>query len=313
MTAYEPPNPYAAPSNALADGVPGTGEARRPSKILATAMSLVAYPLVGTGHFILGRRRRGAIWLTVGLLLGVAMILGVRLPEAKLFKVGLVGLIVAALLAVIDTAVAKPKGGIAGGRALLVALAVVLIAKGGAFAVRAGLIEAFSIPSGAMLPTLLVGDHIFVKKGRSDIARGDVIVFEFPRDRSTVYVKRVIALGGDTVEFRRWSLYVNDEEIRRRRNLMEPNPCPQELGLEDCTFYGETIGDHSYRLIYTSHAGGDVPPTVVPPNSVYVLGDNRDNSSDSRIWGPVPVDHIKGKATVIYWSKDLSRIGSGIY
>lgn len=311
MTANEPPNPY-TPGNALADEVRAEATWRRPSRVLAAATSLLAYPLVGAGLFILGRRRRFAIWVTVGLLLGVAMIVGVRLPDAKLFTIGLAGLVAAAALAVIDSAVAKPADGIGGGRAIGVALAVILTAKGGALAVRYTLAEAYSMPSGSMLPTLRVGDHLFIKKGRGGIGRGDVIVFEYPRDRSTVYIKRVIAMGGDTVEVKNGIVSVNGAELSHGEILNEPNPCPGETGLADCIFARETSGAYTHTIMFTGHVAPDAPPVVVPEGHVYVLGDNRDNSSDSRQWGTVPIDHIKGTATVIYWSRDLSRVGSAI-
>jgi len=308
VTANEPPNPYAAPDNAG----PDPAQAPRPSRVLAALTSLVAYPLVGTGLFILGRRRRFAVWVTVGLVLGTAMIVGVRLPSAKLFMIALAGLIGGAVLAVIDTALARPANGLTGGRAWMVAIAIVLIAKGGALAIRHTLVEAFKIPSGAMIPTLRIGDHIFVKKGNADVGRGDVVVFEFPLDRSTDYVKRVVAVGGDTVEVRNDIVSINGTELPQAEIKNEPNPCPAETGEEGCNFARETSGDRTYTIMFAGRLAPDAPRLVVPEGHVFVLGDNRDNSYDSRKWGFVPVDHIKGKATLIWWSKQLSRVGGRI-
>ena len=317
MTANEPPNPYAAPEATLGGaGAAGAGAAakvRRPSKLLAAATTFLAYPLAGAGFIILGKPRHFAAWATVGALTLAAMIIGVRAPLPQLCVAGIVGMLLTILLAIIHTAVTKPANGLTAGRAWLVALALVVAAKGAAQIVKHTVMEAYKMPSGSMIPNLIVGDHVLVKKGRSDIGRGDVIVFEFPGDRRTVYVKRVVALGGETVEVKRGDVWVNGKEMHNGQILNEPNPCPGETGVEGCWFARETFEVYTHTLMYTGNPAPDTPPTVVPEGSVYVLGDNRDNSADSRQWGPVPIDHIKGKATVIYWSKQLSRVGSGIY
>lgn len=171
-----------------------------------------------------------------------------------------------------------------------------------ALVIRTFVIQAFKIPSGSMIPTLLVGDHILVNKfllgtpvdipftnitlfrmpGLRKAQRGDVIVFKYPEDPKRDFIKRVIGVGGDVVMAKDKNVYVND------RRLIEP---------------------------YTQHVDEEVKPgqfdkrdnfgpVVVPKGAVFVMGDNRDQSYDSRFWGFVPDSEIKGKAVIIYWSWD---------
>ncbi len=175
---------------------------------------------------------------------------------------------------------------------LVAALALALV-------IRAFLVQSFMIPTPSMVPTLLVGDHILVAKYvygfkipllKKKIlplwtpGRGDVIVFGFPPDPRIDYVKRVTAVAGDVVEVREGELYLN----------------------------GAKAEDPHARHIGPSRTGQDSPanrfgPFTVPPRSVFCMGDNRDNSFDSRFWGPVSYDYIRGKAVVIYWAADLDR------
>jgi signal peptidase I len=168
---------------------------------------------------------------------------------------------------------------------LIIALLIALFA-------RAFVVQAFKIPSESMKPTLLVGDHLLVNKfiygiripliGKkflqfSEPQRGDVIVFIFPGDRSKDYIKRVIGLPGDTAEIRDRKIYINDTLIEDPWGVYSP------LGPQNPQNYG---------------------PKVVPPDSLFVMGDNRDNSLDSRVWGFVPLDDVLGKAFILYWSWD---------
>ncbi|HMF43672.1 MAG TPA: signal peptidase I [Polyangia bacterium] len=199
-----------------------------------------------------------------------------------------------------------------------VAIAVALL-------LRAFVVEAFQIPSGSMIPTLEVGDHIFVSKFSYGLSipftdlkvleyaqpkRGDVIVFKFPQDTSTDYIKRVVGLPGDTIEVRQGQLYVNGNEIHRERiplrcHYTEPNDGVPD---HDCEHWIETLGDRVHdTILEPSHQAIDHPRTVVPPNAVFVMGDNRDNSYDSRRWGTVDMKLIKGRALIIWWSRGSSK------
>ncbi|MBA4372501.1 MAG: signal peptidase I [Thermodesulfovibrio sp.] len=191
----------------------------------------------------------------------------------------------------------------------------VLIAFLIALVIRTFVIQAFKIPSGSMLSTLQIGDHILVNKifmgtpidipftninlfrmpGFKKPQHGDIVVFKYPEDPKRDFIKRVVAVGGDTVEVRDKIVYVNGKE------LVEPyiqhvDPEIRPRGIDPRDNFG---------------------PAAVPKGSVFVMGDNRDQSYDSRFWGFVDMSQIKGNAVVIYWSWDgtkswprFGRIGS---
>jgi signal peptidase I len=175
--------------------------------------------------------------------------------------------------------------------------------------IRTFLVQAFKIPSGSMLPTLQVGDHLLVNKLsyglRIPIAgkrvmqvfkpeHDDVIVFVFPEDRSKDFIKRVKAVGGETIEIRDKVVYVNGQKIDDPYAYFAPNSRVLPGNLRD-----------------------NFGPLTVPEGQVFVMGDNRDHSHDSRFWGTVPIDDILGKAFILYWSWDseafrprISRMGT---
>lgn len=172
--------------------------------------------------------------------------------------------------------------------AILIALVLALL-------IRTFVVQAFKIPSGSMEPTLEIGDHILVNKfiygvkipftGLSFWAweqpqRGDVVVFTYPLEPEKDFIKRVIAVGGDTVRMVNKKLYINGAEA------YDPY----------AVFKGETplSGDIQKR--------DNFGPLTVPAGKLFVLGDNRDRSLDSRFWGFVPLGEVKGKAFIIYWS-----------
>lgn len=179
--------------------------------------------------------------------------------------------------------------------------------------IRTFIVQAFKIPSGSMIPTLQVGDHILVNKLSYGVRipfwghyivefkkpqRGDVLVFVFPEDRSKDFIKRVIGVGGDLVEIRGKKVYINNRP------------------LEDAHAYFEGDGQEGSGL----YIRDDYAPRQVPEEHIFVMGDNRDRSYDSRFWGFVNIEDVKGKAFVIYWSWDgtdrwvrWERIGHLIY
>ena len=163
--------------------------------------------------------------------------------------------------------------------------------------IRAFIVQAFKIPSGSMEPTLLVGDHIFVNKFIYGVKipfkekkffqfkkpkRGDIIVFIYPKDRSKDFIKRVIGTEGEKVEIHRNKIYINDKLIN------------------DPWGHYDEKNDWAKYLQPADKYG----PEIVPKNSLFVLGDNRDNSQDSRFWGFVNVNAVKGNAFIIYFSLD---------
>ncbi len=179
-------------------------------------------------------------------------------------------------------------------QAILIALVIALF-------VRTFVVQAFKIPSGSMIKTLLVGDHILVNKfiygvknpfNRSTIIsgnspdHGDVIVFIFPLDRKKDFIKRVIGVGGDTIKIVNKKVYVNGKLYKEPPGVQhtDPNIIPGNIQPRD-----------------------NMGPIKVPPGKLFVMGDNRDQSFDSRFWGFVPLKDVKGKAFIIYWSWDSER------
>ncbi len=174
------------------------------------------------------------------------------------------------------------------------------------FFVMTFVVQAFQIPTGSMENTLLIGDHLLVNKfvyafyyfdwekkilPIKDIKRGDIVVFRYPEDPTKDFVKRVIALGGDTIEIRDKKVYINGNPIQ------EPYKVHKDRSIFKANEY---IPENA---ILRDNFG----PVAVPDNYFFVMGDNRDNSSDSRYWGFLPRELIKGKPWIIYWSYKARR------
>jgi signal peptidase I len=173
-----------------------------------------------------------------------------------------------------------------------IVIAVVL-----ALFVRTFVVQAFKIPTGSMEPNLLVGDHLLVNKfvfapaatglerlllPTREVRRGDVIVFKFPEEPERDFIKRVVGLPGETVEVRSRQVYINGQAIEEPyANYLFP---PGENG----------SGTFDVRDRYG--------PVTVPDQHFFMMGDNRDNSQDSRYWGFLPGHYVKGRALTIYWS-----------
>jgi len=200
---------------------------------------------------------------------------------------------------------------------------------------RAFVLEAFKIPSGSMLPTLEVGDHIFVNKFLYGLRvpwtylkfmelrkprRGEVIVFIYPVKPYQDFIKRIVAVEGDTIALEKNTLILNGKPVKRTK-LDEPCVLPPEPtdGQEHsvppteeelrCSAYIEELDGFKYRVYQQEQRTPpmDRRPVKIPPGHVFVMGDNRDNSLDSRFWGTVPDANIKGKAMIIWWSGNLHR------
>jgi signal peptidase I len=192
-----------------------------------------------------------------------------------------------------------------------------------ALLLRAFVVEAFQIPSGSMIPTLEVGDHIFVAKFSYGLSipftdkkvfeystpkRGDVIVFKYPQDHNTDYIKRVVGLPGDRLELRQNELFINDRPVpRERTGIYRYSDGHDE---RECDLWVETLDDQRHNEIQEiGRMPASYGPIVVPEGNVFVMGDNRDNSSDSRVWGTVKHDLIKGKALIVWWSRGTADDG----
>ena len=190
-------------------------------------------------------------------------------------------------------------------------------------AIRLFVFEPFKIPSGSMVPTLLIGDHVVVSKysygiwlplihkeivDLGDPERGDVIVFRYPKNERLNYIKRVVAIPGDTVEVSWNKVTLNGEELVTSVSSDGP-----QLTYLDENCYPRTMRHFDEDLIGVNHdiltrslGGGTLQQTkiTIPEGHVFVMGDNRDNSEDSRAWGLVKYSQIKGKAHFIWMSWD---------
>ena len=166
--------------------------------------------------------------------------------------------------------------------------------------IRTFVVQAFKIPTGSMEPNLLVGDHLLVNKfvfaprastferillPMRDIRRGDVVVFKFPEEPERDFIKRVIGLPGDAIELKQRQLFVNGTKL--------DEPYAHYL-------FPQGEGDESTVFDVRERYG----PVTVPPDHYFMMGDNRDNSQDSRYWGFLPAHYVKGRALMIYWSFD---------
>jgi signal peptidase I len=210
-----------------------------------------------------------------------------------------------------------------------------------AFALRAFVVEAFKIPSGSMIPTLMVGDHIFVNKFSYGPAipytksrvwtnmpphRADVMVFAFPEHPEQDFIKRVIALPGDRLEARGGHPILNGWEVPSCRvGTWSYSDYDSPITRHEGDLYVEYLGDESYLTFY-DRASGAFPeyqgPYFVKPGEVWVMGDNRNNSHDSRMWfggqgGGVPFENIRGRALFVWLSvsdsgMDWSREGAPV-
>ena len=198
--------------------------------------------------------------------------------------------------------------------ALVIALVLALL-------IRTFIIQAFKIPTGSMEPTLLVGDHLLVSKFSYSLhipnevpftsiqlfpdyhlfsevpERGDIVVFKFPLEPEKDFIKRVIGLPGETIQIIRQKVYIDDK------------------------FLKEPYAHHSQPpSSLAPNNRDDMPPLRIPEGHIFVMGDNRENSSDSRVWGVLDLKNLRGKAQWIYWSWDskksslrTERLGTSVY
>jgi signal peptidase I len=347
-----------------------------PSRERRALAALLGLSLPGLGHPLIGRWRRGLAWLLVHVLSALVMVHVAGVPFLVLLVTTFVAMRLAAAVDVLVIGRALgvvPRPGRALGM-MLATLAIWYLLSG---VLRTQVMEGFKVPAGSMMPTLAAGDHVFAEKLLYRLgapARGDVVVFPRPGDpEQRQFVKRIVALGGDTLEVRCGVLHLDGEAVPQDLTADDSGCEYGELSFDGfgdttwdstrCSRYRETLAGRSYEIVFppgrphflegghASHlVGTDFPAPgepfgfpdtdstpghtepsapgagsgpcapqlryVVPAGHAFVMGDNRDNSSDSRRWGPVPVDTIVGKVTVIWWSSGervrWSRIGTRV-
>lgn len=193
------------------------------------------------------------------------------------------------------------------------------------FLLRAFVVEPFRIPSGSMLPSLFIGDFILVSKFSYGVRlpvlksklipmgapeRGDVMVFRFPKDPNTNFIKRVIGVPGDVVNYHNKRLSINGQPVPL-------TPAPLIDGMADgsasgqVTSFYETLSDAQHAILIDQLRPSNSIRVTVPPGQYFVMGDNRDHSNDSRYWGFVPEEFVVGRAFFIWFSWD-SAGGTGV-
>jgi signal peptidase I len=170
--------------------------------------------------------------------------------------------------------------------------------------IRTFVVQAFKIPTGSMEQNLLIGDHLLVNKMLysptgveleekalpvREIRRGDVVVFKYPLEPERDFIKRVIGLPGEAIRIENKRVYINGEPLE-----------------EDYVFFAQPPGDGDQEVFYDFRRD-NMPEMVVPEGQCFVMGDNRDNSHDSRFWGTLPQELVKGRALIVYWSYDAPK------
>ncbi len=195
------------------------------------------------------------------------------------------------------------------------------------FMIRSFIVEPFKIPSGSMMPTLLAGDFILVNKFTyglrvpimnntfyevSHPKRGDVFVFHYPPDPSIDYIKRVVGLPGDKIAYRDKQLYINGQKLDVSP-VADYQYVGSGLNMVNTKRYQEQLGDKKHDILIDDNSITVDGEAVVPPGHYFAMGDNRDNSKDSRVWGFVPENNLVGRAFFIWWNFDnFGRIGYSI-
>jgi signal peptidase I len=287
--------------------------------------------------------RKGLLEIAWPVLFIAAM--GLLLKVTDFAAVLLVAAIITGLIWLYDARFARPKRTADAPEPIVVDMAraffpVIVVV----FVIRSFWVEPFKIPSGSMKPTLLVGDFILVNKYTygirlpvvnkkvievNPIKRGDVVVFRFPADPSVDYIKRVIGLPGDRVTYRGKRLSINGAAVDAQQSGFYTDA---ELNFLRLPTFTEKLGGRDHQMMIVpaqppvelaqvkqfAHRenceyNDDGFSCTVPAGNYFMMGDNRDQSSDSRFWGFVPDDHIKGRAFLVWMNfGDLKRIGNGI-
>lgn len=297
---------------------------RRP--LVAVVLSLM---MAGLGQIYCGRIIRGLVFALL-CTVPFVVIAGLFIHEAavKVSFMLITGFVsVVGLVAIIDSWYlakhTKPDYELKDYNRWYVYLLLCLINMGVSAAyslyLRVNYMEAFRVPTTSNYPTMAPGDRFLANKlayKNKDPKRGDLVVFVNPQNRRVNFVKRVVALAGDTVEIRDNDLYINGQKLERTRlddSILSKIKIEVQGKMLDGDIYEETNNSAKYKIFLKSGAepkSANFAKVTVPDYHCFVLGDNRNMSEDSRHFGPVPLATIKGRADYLYWpAKDWSRFG----
>lgn len=281
------------------------------SRVVVALLGLVA---PGLGQAYVGHPLRGAAWATLPLVVLVGFLVVARdAGPLRVLEVLGASVLTAYVGGIADAlAIPRAKHRTSPSAALVAIAALPFVASPVvAIGLRVFVLEAFKVPSGAMIPTIVVGDHFFVDKGayRNHVPRrGEVIVFQFPERRDQDFVKRAIAVEGDTLEVRGGHPVLNGWEVPSCL-VGEFRTTDDDGSKHEGALFVEFLGSEAYLVFLDRNATtADLQgPYVVGAGETWVLGDNRNNSHDSRMWfngrgGGVPASHVKGRARLVWLS-----------
>ncbi len=274
---------------------------RRRIRWSAVLISLVLTPVAGYVAVSRWRRALAFVGAETGYLVlcGVAALLLVPSLMYGAIAVGLIH----ALFALYDVARLSKRGTYRPNWVWVVVAGVATFgfAEATSRAARAFLVESFDTSATSMLPTLEPGEHILVGKRWTSVRRGDIVVFDYPPNPQQQYVMRVAALAGETVTVEDGELLINGQPRRAERIGVEQRQ-DRVMGEHTVERWRETVEGRSYTIYRRAGPLPVMPETRVPDGHVFVLGDNRENSNDSRTWGTLPLEFVRGHALFIWWS-----------
>jgi signal peptidase I len=272
----------------------------KPSRLRRVVAVVLSLFDAGLGHIALGNIRDGLIWFAVSGFFMIAVIVSIFVgPYRLLLPVLLLGTIVR-LASFADTfRVRSAEVSFKKAAVLIIAMVVVSRIE---FVVAVNWFQAFRIPTVGMYPTIHVGDRLLASLWVGKVERGDIVFYHPLADENRLYVQRVVGVAGDTVEMRNGTLVLNGKTVD---DVRLDERC--EGSYPGCTIWRESIGERTFRIATYDYGDRtdidwhDYGPVVVPPSHVFLLGDNRDNSRDSRYVGTVSLERVAGRPRVIYW------------
>jgi signal peptidase I len=280
---------------------------RRRIRWSSVLISLVLTPVAG--YVAVGRWRRGLG--LVGFLIGyLAISIAAALAVIPwLMYAGIAAGVLHLLFAFFDVARLSKRGTYrpAWPWVLVAGVATFAFAEGTSRAARAFVVESFTTGPTSMVPTLEVGERILVGRRTGTVRRGDIVVFDYPPNPQLRYVMRVAAVGGDTVTVEEGDLLINGQPPPAERLGVEQRQDPV-MGEHTVERWREKVEGRSYTIYRRAGPLPLLPELKVPEGHVFVLGDNRDNSNDSRTWGTLPLDFVRGQALFIWWSKGAAGL-----